>query len=70
MTITKSYSDLAKLEWYRITLHNAKTNPTMSDSLQQIGVSAEVLEDDSVLFSLQERIQTGTSVAGSSWSCN
>jgi hypothetical protein len=40
MTNTKSFSDLAKLEWYLIALNNAKSDPGMSDSLNQIGISS------------------------------
>jgi hypothetical protein len=45
MSTTKSYSDLAKLEWYLLVLNNTKTDPKMSESLNQIDVSSEVIED-------------------------
>ena len=52
MTNTKSFSDLAKLESYLIALNNAKSDPGMSDSLNQIGISEEVLEEGKTLHSL------------------
>jgi hypothetical protein len=55
MTTTKSYSDLAKLDWYLNALRNAKTDPKMSESLQQIGVSAEVLEEGSNLHNIANK---------------
>jgi hypothetical protein len=55
MTTTKSFSDLAKLEWYLIALNNAKSDPEMSDSLNQIGISEEVLEEGKTLHNLASK---------------
>lgn len=55
MSNTKSFSDLAKLEWYLIALNNAKSDPTISDPLNQIGVSAEVLEEGKSLHNLANK---------------
>jgi hypothetical protein len=51
MTMTKSSSDLAKLEWFNYALSNANDDPKMSEKLQEIGISAEGLEEGRNLFS-------------------
>ena len=55
MSHTKSFSELAKLEWYLLALNNAKTDPKMSDPLNQIGVSTEVLEEGSNLHTIANK---------------
>jgi hypothetical protein len=55
MANTKSFSDLARLEWYLIALNNAKSDPNMSDPLNQIGISAEVLEEGRTLHTLANK---------------
>jgi hypothetical protein len=51
MTMTKSSSDLAKLEWFNYALSNANDDPKMSTYLKEIGISAEALEEGRNLFS-------------------
>jgi hypothetical protein len=55
MANTKSFTDLARLEWYLIALNNAKSDPNMSDPLNQIGFSAEVLEEGRTLHTLANK---------------
>ena len=63
MSTKKSYSDLAKLDWYLLALNNAKTDPKMSDSLHQIGVSAEVIEEGSALHNIANKAYSGSYAA-------
>ena len=55
MANTRSFSDLAKLEWYLLALNNAKSDPNMSDPLNQIGFSGEVLEEGRILYNLANK---------------
>lgn len=46
----KNSTDLAKMDGYNSALTNAKTTPEIAEVLNQIGVSAEVLEQGTTLY--------------------
>jgi hypothetical protein len=55
MATTKSYLELKKLERYQLALNNAMSDPRMSDPLNKVGVSAEVLEEGRNLLNIANK---------------